>query len=97
MNIHSLGYRTDLFFPRFDGEVTDRGDYIVIRTTSNPTYHWGNFLLFSQPPAAGDLERWLRLFAAEIGAPNLRFIQASYFYPSFVFLSKLRVFIQNPC
>ena len=70
MNIQSLGYCTDLFFPRFDGEVTDRGDYIVIRTTSNPTYHWGNFLLFSQPPAAGDLERWMRLFAAEIGPPN---------------------------
>ena len=52
MNIQSLGYRTDLFFPRFDGEVTDRGDYIVIRTPSNPTYHWGNFLLFNQPPVA---------------------------------------------
>ncbi len=53
MNIQSLGYRTDLFFPRFDGEVIDRGDYIVIRTLSNPTYHWGNFLLFSQSPADG--------------------------------------------
>lgn len=70
MNIQSLGYRTDLFFPHFDGEVVDRGDYTVIRTPSNPTYYWGNFLLFSQPPAAGDLERWKQLFAAEIGSPN---------------------------
>lgn len=67
MNIRSLGYRTDLFFPRFDGGVIDRGDYVVIRTPSNPTYHWGNFLLFSQPPAAGDFDQWRRLFAEEIG------------------------------
>lgn len=69
MNIHSLGYRTDLFFPRFDGEVVDRGDYTVIRTPSNPTFHWGNFLLFDKPPAAGDFDRWQRLFAEEIGRP----------------------------
>lgn len=50
MNIRSLGYRTDLLFPRFDGEVIDRGDYTVIRTPSNPTFYWGNFLLFDQPP-----------------------------------------------
>ena len=70
MNIQSLGYKTDLFFPRFDGEVVDRGDYTVIRTPSNPTFHWGNFLLFDRPPAAGDFERWQRLFAEEIGKPS---------------------------
>ncbi len=69
MNIQSLGYRTDLFFARFDGEVFDRGSYIVIRTPSNPTFHWGNFLLFDRPPARGDLDRWRRLFAEEIGTP----------------------------
>lgn len=70
MNIRSLGYRTDLFFPRFDGEVLDRGEYTVIRTPSNPSFHWGNFLLFDHPPAAGDLDRWRRLFAEEIGTPS---------------------------
>ena len=70
MNIQSLGYKTDLFFPRFDGEVVDRGDYTVVRTPSNPTFHWGNFLLFDRPPAAGDFERWQRLFAEEIGKPS---------------------------
>ena len=69
MNIQSLGYRTDLFFPRFDGEVLDRGSYTVIRTPSNPSFHWGNFLLFDHPPAAGDLDRWRQLFAEEIGTP----------------------------
>jgi ribosomal protein S18 acetylase RimI-like enzyme len=68
MILQSLGYRTDLFFPRFDGEVMDRGDYIVIRTPSNPSFYWGNFLLFTAPPAEGDFDRWRALFAKEIGA-----------------------------
>jgi GNAT superfamily N-acetyltransferase len=69
MEVHSLGYRTDLIFPAFDGEILDRGDYLVVRTPSNPTYYWGNFLLFSAPPKAGDYARWTKLFVQEIGSP----------------------------
>ena len=69
MIVKSLGYRTDLFFPSFDGEVLDRGHYTVIRTPTNPTYYWGNYLLFDAPPVAGDLEHWSAIFAEEIGAP----------------------------
>lgn len=69
MHVKSLGYRTDLIFPRFDGEIIDRGEYLVIRTTTNPDYYWGNFLLFAQPPQGGDLSRWRELFAVEIGTP----------------------------
>jgi GNAT superfamily N-acetyltransferase len=69
MNVKSLGYRTDLFFPTFDGEIIDRGDYLVIRTPTNPTFYWGNFLLFSQPPREGDFYKWRDLFALEIGVP----------------------------
>jgi ribosomal protein S18 acetylase RimI-like enzyme len=65
----SLAWRTDLIFPAFDGEILDRGRYLVIRTPSNPTFYWGNFLLFDRPPAPGDEERWPDLFAEEIGAP----------------------------
>jgi len=54
MKVRSLGYRTDLIFPRFDGEIIDREGYLVIRTPTNPTYFWGNFLLFQNPPGAGD-------------------------------------------
>ena len=46
MLVRSLGYRTDLMISAINGEVTDRGDYLVIRTPSNPTYYWGNFLLY---------------------------------------------------
>jgi RimJ/RimL family protein N-acetyltransferase len=64
----SLGWRTDLIFARFDGEVVDRGDHVLVRTPRNPTFWWGNFLLFRHAPAAGDLARWMGLFEQEIGA-----------------------------
>ena len=57
MDVKSLGYKTDLIFPAFDGEIVDRGDYLVVRTPSNPYFYWGNFLLFPRPPAEGDYLR----------------------------------------
>lgn len=63
----SLGWRTDLNFARFDGELIERGDCLVVRTPSNPTYWWGNFLLFDHAPKAGDAAEWVRRFEAEIG------------------------------
>ena len=68
MNIRSLGYRTDLIFPRFDGEIIDRGEYIVVRTPTCPNFYWGNFILFDAPPRAGCAERWISIFADEIGS-----------------------------
>jgi ribosomal protein S18 acetylase RimI-like enzyme len=69
MKVKSLGYRTDLIFHGFDGKITDRGDYLVIQTPKNPEFYWGNFLLFSQPPQAVDIEQWRTLFKREIGGP----------------------------
>ena len=69
MKVKSLGYQTDLIFAAFDGEIIDRGSYLVVRTPSNPTFYWGNFLLFERPPAEGDYTRWCALFSKEIGAP----------------------------
>lgn len=69
MKVRSLGYRTDLIFPAFDGEIIDRGNYLVIQSPANPTFYWGNFLLFSRPPQEGDYEKWRDLFAREIGSP----------------------------
>jgi ribosomal protein S18 acetylase RimI-like enzyme len=69
VHVRSLGYRTDLIFSAFNGEVIDRGDHLVIRTPSNPNFYWGNFLLFGDPPGAGDFVRWRTLFSREIGSP----------------------------
>ncbi len=72
MFVKSLGYRMDLSFPGFKGEVIDRGDYLVIRTPDNPSYYWGNYLLFDAPPTPSDFDRWRDLFYKEIGKqPNI--------------------------
>ena len=64
----SLGWRTDLIFARFDGRVTDRGSHLRVLTPANPTYWWGNFLLFQHAPGPGDFERWMALFDEEIAS-----------------------------
>jgi ribosomal protein S18 acetylase RimI-like enzyme len=69
MDVKSLGYRTDLIFHAFDGEIIDRGDYLVLRTPTNPGFYWGNFLLFSYSPRESSFKEWRDLFALEIGVP----------------------------
>jgi ribosomal protein S18 acetylase RimI-like enzyme len=65
VEVRSLGYRTDLAILAFEGsQITDRGEYLVIRTPGNPDYWWGNFLLLpSLEPGSGG--GWLARFAAE--------------------------------
>lgn len=64
----SLGWRTDLIFPRFDAEVIERDDYVVVRTPQNPTFYWGNFVLFDRAPREGDFARWHAIFARELAS-----------------------------
>jgi RimJ/RimL family protein N-acetyltransferase len=72
----SLGWRTDLIFARFDAQVIERPEFVVVRTPHNPTFYWGNFLLFDHPPREGDAAVWLAAFDAEIarGQPLSRHI-----------------------
>jgi ribosomal protein S18 acetylase RimI-like enzyme len=66
VDVVSLGFQTDLALRRLAGaSILDRGDYLAVRTPSNPAFWWGNFLLFPGPAAAGAAEWWLRAFAAE--------------------------------
>lgn len=69
MQVRSLAYRTDLMFVAFDGVLTDRGDYLVVRSPLSPSFYWGNFLMFPRAPQPGDFERWRLLFLREIGSP----------------------------
>ena len=66
MPAHSLGYRTDLIFRKFDANIIERDDYIVILSPSHPNYFWGNFLLFKVPPSQGCMAEWEKVFAHEI-------------------------------
>lgn len=65
MQIKSLGYQTDLIFSRFSGEVVDKGDYTLICTPSNPTFWYGNYVLFPNPPETQDISRWMEISARE--------------------------------
>ncbi|HEY3651197.1 MAG TPA: GNAT family N-acetyltransferase [Streptosporangiaceae bacterium] len=66
MQVTSLGFQTDLALRALEGaEVTDRGDYMVVRSPDNPTFWWGNFLLLAGWPEPGTGDGWLARFAAE--------------------------------
>jgi ribosomal protein S18 acetylase RimI-like enzyme len=63
----SLGYATDLMIASFDGELLRGEDFVAARTPTSPKFWWGNFVLFANPPGAGDLDRWETTFDGEVG------------------------------
>lgn len=71
MELTSLGHKSELIFTGFDGQVEDRGEYLVVRTLTNPNYFWGNLLIFGRAPRAGDLEAWRAIFKTEFPDPRI--------------------------
>lgn len=69
MKLQSLSLRTELMLRGFESEIEHKPGFIAIRTPQNPTFRWGNYLLFPNPPQPGDLAQWKALFAQEIGTP----------------------------
>jgi GNAT superfamily N-acetyltransferase len=66
MELRSLAWRTDLALLRASGsEVEDRGDHLVVRTSQNPGFYWGNFLLLDSAPGPDDVPDWLGAFERE--------------------------------
>ena len=60
-----LGWQTDLAVLRLAGsEIVEHADHLVVRTPANPTHHWGNFVLVTDPGAVDDADRWRDRFAA---------------------------------
>jgi GNAT superfamily N-acetyltransferase len=81
MKIRSLGWSTDVSLRRLEGaQVEQQEGHLVIRTNANPTYRWGNFLLFPAPPAAGDAERWLAQF--QLAFPRADYVAIGVDSPS---------------
>lgn len=61
----SPGRRTDLGILQLQGaQIADCGDHLVIRSPTNPGFHWGNYVLVTSGDAA-DADRWLAVFRAE--------------------------------
>jgi len=60
-----LGWHTDVAVLAYSGsEVEEHVGHLVVRTPANPTYHWGNFVLVTDPDAVGEAGRWLGVFEA---------------------------------
>ena len=66
--INSLVWATDIDVLAPDHEVQRRDGYWAVHSPRNPTFWWGNFLLFDDAPRLGDGERWDAFFAAEFEA-----------------------------
>lgn len=83
MDFKSLGLRTDLIFHRLSAQVRDRGEYVVVRTISQPDYLWGNCILIRSYGAARSLDQWIEIFEREIGPRNeTRFMAFAWDDPS---------------
>ena len=60
------GWRTDLILHRYGGELLSRATHLVVRTSANPTFYWGNCLVLPTAPRDEDLSLWLARFEADI-------------------------------
>jgi ribosomal protein S18 acetylase RimI-like enzyme len=77
VNVTSLGFRTDLaLLERAGSLIEDNGDHLAVRSPSNPTFYWGNFLLLDRVPAAGRVDEWLERFAVEF--PKARHVALGF-------------------
>lgn len=58
-----LGWATDLAVLQHTGStIDDRGDHLLVRTPTNPDYHWGNFLFVTDETAVDDADTWVNRY-----------------------------------
>lgn len=65
MIVRSVALSTELELAATRGIVTDRGDYLVVRTPDDPSYYFGNVLVLPAPPQVGEVAYWTRRFDEE--------------------------------
>ncbi len=67
------GWQTDLAVLGHLGSLVDhRFDHIIVSSSENATFHWGNFVLVTDVDAADDAARWVEVFRTEFpGAEHL--------------------------
>src|SRR5262245_27949190 len=69
MDVRSLSFRTDLALNALAGcEIEDHGTRIVVRTPSNPIWHWGNYWLLDRPPVADEVDALVAAYDADFPA-----------------------------
>lgn len=71
MNTLTPGWETDLAILRLSGStITAFPDHLVIKSPHNPEFHWGNFILVTNPDAVDDASRWIDAFQQEFPDVN---------------------------
>jgi ribosomal protein S18 acetylase RimI-like enzyme len=66
MNRHRpLSLQSELIFAHFNSQVLEKDAYLVVKTPTNPNFHWGNFISFKNAPVNGDEVRWPEIFKKE--------------------------------
>ena len=59
----SPGWATDLAVLKHSGStVEDHGDHLVVRTPTNPNFHWGNCIFVTDEATVDDPQRWVETF-----------------------------------
>jgi ADP-ribose pyrophosphatase YjhB (NUDIX family)/GNAT superfamily N-acetyltransferase len=62
-----LGWHTDLAVHRLSGAtITEHSDHLVVRTPTEASYHWGNFVLVTDPDRLDDAGHWVQVFENEL-------------------------------
>lgn len=58
-----IGWATDIAVLEHSGSTVEhRGDHLLVRTPHNPTFHWGNCLLVTDPDAVDEAQQWVQAF-----------------------------------
>ena len=75
-----LAWRTDFILHRFDGQVREEADALIVTTPSAPTFYWGNFVLMPAPPSDADITTWCARFEREVaaGRPEVQHVALGY-------------------
>ena len=63
----SLVWATSIDVLSPEHTVHRRDGYLAVRSPTNPTFWWGNLLVYDKAPAEGDGERWEAHFQSEFG------------------------------
>jgi ribosomal protein S18 acetylase RimI-like enzyme len=67
-SFRSLVAATDVDVLPTTSFVVEGDGYVAVHTPSNPSFYWGNYLLFREPPLIGDRMLWEDAFAREFGS-----------------------------
>ncbi len=65
--MRNIANRTDCIFHEYNGLIEEKEDYWVIRTPSNPSFRFGNLLIFKEAPSLESYSNWMEVHRKEFG------------------------------